>query len=308
MALTYAVRADFIEMKDLTKSGIVVDLSEIGRTKIDQYLLRATRFIQRYTRRDFFPWRQTRKYPVPYAFYDLAVRHFPSAHLQLDQDLLEVFALNNGEEDISSDYYFPLEANIKPHHIIAIKFPKYWGGAFGGVSPFRRVDEPIIAVDALWGYADNKGGWRYPDDFWIDTRYTLEATLTDVSQTVGITDLADKFDDLGEKPFVSGRLLRIGTEYIEIIASSETTNTITVRRGARGSEAQEHIAGTPVYRWRVLEDITEACLQIAKTWREADISAGSRIGVSDVSPGAELSIPSDPLTILKSYARSMLLE
>lgn len=308
MALTYAVLEDFIEMKDLKKSGIIVDLSEKGRTKIEQYLIRATRFIQRHTRRDFFPWRETRTYPIPYAFYDLAVRRYPSAHLQLDQDLIEVFTLNNGQEDITADYFYPLDLNIKPHYSIAIKFPKYWGGAFGGVTPFTRFDEGIISVDGLWGYAENTGGWRYPDDFWIDTLFTLTATLSDSSTTISIPALSDKQDELGEKPFVAGRMLRIDDEYLEIIAASTDTNTITVRRGARGSTPSEHLAGTLIERWRVIEDITEACLQIAKTWREADISAGSRIGVSDVSPGAELSIPADPLMILKSYSRSMLLE
>lgn len=308
MALTYAVLQDFIEMKDLNKSGIVVDISEIGRTKIEQYLVRATRYIQRHTRRDFFPWRETRTYPIPYAFYDLAVRRFPTAHLQLDQDLLEVFTLNNGQKDLDPDAFFPLELNIKPHFGLAVKFPEYWGGSFGGISPFKRFDEGVITVDALWGYAENTGGWRYPDDFWIDTRFELEATLSDSSTVFSVTDLENQIDELGEKPLVAGRMLKIEDEYLEIIAISTSTNTVTVRRGARGSEPAEHAEDTPVYRWRVIEDITEACLQIAKTWREADLSAGNRIGVSDVSPGAELSIPNDPLTIIKSYARSMTLE
>lgn len=308
MALTYAVLEDFIEMKDLNKSGIIVDISEIGRTKIEQYLVRATRFIQRHTRRDFFAWRETRKYPVPYAFYDLALRRFPSAHLQLDQDLLEVYNLNNGQEDVAPDFYFPVDLNIKPHYALALKFPKYWGGAFGGVSPVRRFDEGIIEIDGLWGYAENTGGWRYPEDFWIDTQFTLTADLSDSSTVINIPSLSTRQDVIGEKPFVAGRMLRIGDEFLEIIAANTDTNTITVRRGARGSTALTHLVGTLIERWRVIEDITEACLQIAKTWREADISAGGRIGVSDVSPGAELSIPTDPLTILKSYSRSMILE
>lgn len=308
MALTYAITEDFIEMKDLKKSGIVVDLSETGRVKIQQYLVRATRYIQRHTRRDFFPWRETRQFAIPYAYYDLAVRRFPTAHLQLDQDLIEVFSLNNGQEDLSPNFYYPIDTNIRPHYAIAIKFPKYWGGAFGGVSGLRRFDEPTISIDALWGYTENTGGYRYPDDFWIDTLYALESDLNDTSTIINITTPTDRFDEIGENPFAAGRLLRIEDEYLEIIAVENSTNTVTVRRGARGSTAGSHLANTPVQRWKVIEDITEACLQIAKIWREADISAGSRIGVSDVSPGAELSIPSDPLTIIKSYARSMLLE
>lgn len=308
MTLTYAIVEDFIEMKDLKKSGIVVNMTELGRTKIEQYLVRATRFIQRNTRRDFFPWRETRRYPVPHAFYDLSVRRFPSAHLNLDQDLLEVFELNNGQQIVPEEYFYPLEHNIKPHSALAIKFPMYWGGLFGGSVPYSRYDEAVIQVDALWGYAENTGGWRYPEDFWIDADYGLESAMSDSSVALSVTDLENRVDLLGEKPFLSGRLLKIDDEYIEVMAANTTTNTVSIRRGVRGSTAAEHDEGAPIYRWRVIEDIVEACLQIAKTWREADLAVGGRIGVSDVSPGAEISIPSDPMMTLKSYQRSMILE
>ena len=308
MPLTYAVAEDFIEMKDLTKSGIVVNISDIGRDKIESYLLRATRFIQRHTRRDFFPWRETRSFPIPHAFHNLSMRRYPAAHLIVDQDLIEIFTLNNGSEDVDPSFYYNIETNIKPHYGIAIKFPKYWGGLFGGVSPYKRYDEPIITVDALWGYAENIGGYRYPTDFWISTNYALESALNATDTGFGITNVDERVDDVGENPFVKGRLLRIDDEYMEVTSVNTTTDVVSVKRGVRGSTASEHDVNSLVDRWRVIDDIVEACLQIAKTWREADLAVGGRVGVSDVSVGAEIAIPSDPMGILDSYQRSQVLE
>lgn len=311
MTLTYALVEDFFSMKDVKKpdsTGVFLPVTEeqYNRDRVKTYLLRATRFIQRYTRRDFYPWVETREYPIPYAFHDLSLRRFPSAHLILDQDLTEILSVNNGNENIDSAYYYPLELNIKPHYAIAIKFPKYWGGWFGGVTPFKRYDEGIVAVKAVWGYTENTGGWRYPDDFWVNTGKTLPSLINDSVTQIDITNATADYDQIGERAFLEGRLLKIDDEFLEITGIDNTK--ITVIRGARGTEAKEHNSGSLIRRWKVIEDIVEACLQIAKTWREADISAGSRIGVSDVSSGAELSIPSDPLRILASYHRSLILE
>lgn len=311
MTLTYALVEDFFEMKDVKKPNVAgislpIDSETYNRDRVKSYLVRATRFIQRYTRRDFYPWVETREYPIPYAFHDLSLRRFPSAHLIVDQDLAEILSIYNGVETIDPAYYYPLELNIKPHYAIAIKFPKYWGGWFGGVTPFKRYDEGIVAVTAVWGYTENTGGSRYPYDFWINTGEELPLALNNSETQITITNATTIYDQIGERAFLEGRLLKIDNEFLEVTGVDDTK--ITVIRGARGTTAVIHDVGASISRWRIIEDITEACLQIAKTWREADISNGSRIGVSDVSAGAELSIPSDPLRILASYHRSLILE
>jgi hypothetical protein len=309
MTLTFATIEDFLNMKDIEKpveSGFSTPIEAYDKNKIEDYLIRATRYIQRYTRRDFFPWVETREYPIPYAFHDLSLRRFPTAHLIVDQDLLEIIDIYNGVESVTSDYYYPLELNIKPHYAVAIKFPKYWGGYYGGLIPLRRYDEGIIRVTAVWGYAENTGGWRYPYNFWLSTNASLGYDLNNTDEIINITNAISIYDENGKSAFTKGRLIKIDDEFIEVMGVDDAK--ITVKRGARGTTAEEHKDGAVIYRWNVIEDITEATLQIAKTWREADISTGSRIGVSDVSAGAELSIPSDPLRIISSYHRSMLLE
>lgn len=299
--LTYATVQDFKDMKDLDKSGIIV-ASLNGDTKIDRYLMRATRFIQRMTRRDFFPWIETREYPIPYAIFDLSLRQFRDAHLQLDQDLLETFEVTNGNQTLESSGYYLLEHNIYPKHIMALKHPNFWGGSTGGVSLTRRYDQQAISINGMWGYQD----LRYPNDAWIDTYDVVEAGGIDASVTTLNVTSVENTDAWGEQSFLVGRMLRIENELIEITAIDEVANTVTVRRGVRGSTAVEHDENTVIKRWRVIEDILEATLQVAKTWREADIAAGGRLGVSDVSTGVEIGIPEDPLTTIKMYSRSML--
>ncbi len=296
--LTYALVDDFLKMKDIGKSGFIVP-SDTGKEKIDTYLDRATRFIQRATRRDFLPWIETRQYPIPYSYVDLRIRSSHMSQLALDQDLLELFSLTVNDVELSSDYYFLLEHNTKPYTLIAPR--RAW--TYGSSSLLRRYDDAIIKVTGLWGYAD----MRYPYEFWIDTGLTLDAAggITATQTSFAVTSGA-QIDYLGQPAFLPGRMLRIDDELMEI--SSVVTNTITVRRGLRGSTKAIHDADAEIKRWRVVEDIVEATLQVAKTWREADIAAGGRIGVGDISVGAELTIPSDPLKVINSYQRSMLLE
>lgn len=299
MFLTYATVDDFLQMKDLAKSGLIT-VSDTGKNKIDTYLERATRYIQRQTRRQFFPWIETRKFPVPHAFYDLAMRRFPGANLNVDQDLLEAQLVFNGQTIVPPTSYYLLEANIKPHFTVALKFPYYWGGLFGGSYPFNRYDTPIITVTGIWGYAD----YNYPYEFWIDT-FTVAPVLDDSQTTFEVEDV-QIIDNFGQQAFTVGRFIRIEDEFMLVVARNITTNILTVQRGIRGSTAVAHAVDKPITRWRVIEDITEVTLQIAKIWRESDIAAGGRIGVSDVSTGVEISIPADPLKILASYQRSMI--
>lgn len=298
--LTYASVEDFKQMKDFNKSGIVADLDTLGKAKIKSYLERATRFIDRFTRRQFYPWYETRQYPVPYAYYDLTIRRFPSAHLKLDADMLEVVNLNNGIKDIPSTDYYLLELNKYPKSIVVLRFPNFWGGLTGAT--VRRYDQPIVIISALWGYADD----RYPTEFWLDTLETIPVGGLDDNDTEITLTNVDGTDIWGRTRFAEGSLIKVDDELMEILGVNTTTNKITVSRGSRGSTAAAHDAGVKIYRWRVIEDIQQATLQIAKTWREADLAVGGRIGVSDMSSGVELSIPADPLNIVKMYTRSIL--
>jgi hypothetical protein len=301
--LTYATVFDFSQAKDLGRAGIVT-IPAAAYTKIDDYLMRATRYIDRQTRRKFYPWRETRTYPIPYNYYDLSIRQYPSAELALDQDLLETLTVNNGQQDIPSDGYFLLETNIYPKTLIALKWPYYWGGPYGAVPGLYRYNQPILSVTGVWGYADG----RYPGEWWINTYEAVPVGgITANQTTITVTD-ADGLDAWGTPRFQDGYMIRINNEFMEVTGVNTSTNVITVLRGVNDTVPAAHNEAIQIKRWRVLEDIKDACIKIAKTWLEADIAAGGRIGVSDTSTGAELTIPSDPLAIINSYVRSSLLD
>jgi hypothetical protein len=301
--LTYITKEQYKQSKDVGRAGAAVldTLPASAEQKIEEYIKRATRFIDRFTRRSFFPSIETRRYNVPYAHQNLAIRRYPSAHLKLDNDLLESLVVNNGQVDIPDDNYFLLEHNIYPKSIIAINFPYYWGGTYGAIAPYKRYDSPVISLTGIWGFAD----YRYPAEFWIDTDQVLLGDIDNAVTTITL-DAVDDLDSLGENAFFVGCLIRIDNEFMEVTAIDTGTNEITVRRGMRGSTKASHDEDAVITRWRVIEDIQTVCIQVAKTWMELDLNAGGRIGVSDTSVGAELGIPQDALTTIKMYQRSII--
>ena len=298
--ITYATLDEFKNMKDFEKTGLVT-LPAAALDKIRDYLKMGTRYIERTTKRSFVPYYATKTYPVPHRFHDLAIRRFPTANLRLDEDLLEVVTMNNGVSDlVESTDYFLLENNIYPKNLVALKFPNYWGG-ISGIN-LKRYDEPVINITGFWGFADK----MYPINFWVDSLEVIGVGGITASTTTITVLNADGSDSMDELRFTENMMLRIDDELLEVTDVNTTTNVLTVLRGVRGSTAAIHAAGTQITRWRVIDDIKQVCLQVAKTWREANIAVGGRIGVSDVSAGVEIGIPADPLAIIKMYVKTIL--
>lgn len=302
MALTLATLDDFLEMKDINKTGVisVASLSS-GYSKIESYLRRATRYIERMTRREFFPYIATKSYPIPHAFNDLRMHRYPTAHVKLHGDLLEVTQFLFETTEITSDDYYLMESNIYPKTTAVIRLSSSIG--LTSIGSTKRFDEPVIHITGTWGYTD---AVRYPADAWLDTYETVPAGGLTANATSFTASDVDGDDENFRKRFVKGRLLKINDEFIEVVDTNTTSNAVTIRRGARGSTASVHAEGDVIYSWQVTQDIVEATLQVAKTWRESDIAAGSRLGVSDYSAGVEVNIPADPARIIKSYERSVL--
>lgn len=313
--LTYATLEDFKiakQIKEIKPPKIDPERMQAADEKIIEYLSRATRFINRFTRRDFFPWRETRRYPIPHRFSDLSMRRYTLANLFFDQDLLAVKQLTNGNGDtlIENTDFFLMESNLWPKNAIQLLFPNFWGGGFEIAVLSRAFDQPIIVVDGIWGYHD---GYGRPDEAWVDTYDTVAATgITANDKTIVIGD-TDERDALNQMKYTAGTMLKIDDEFMEVTGLTLGTdpdtdpNRVKVIRGIRGTTAVAHTDPTSkIYKWHVEDDIVEACLQIAKTWRESDTSAGGRIGVNDYSAGVEIGIPADPLNTIKMYQRSLI--
>jgi len=300
--LTYARVEDFTGIK---KIDVVEASAPLDYRVIRDYLERATRLIDRVTRRSFFPWIQEREYLVPSAVFNLRRRILPSADLFLDADLLEATTVEiatsaTARTEILSTKYTLVPWNIYPKFGIRLDWPQFWTGFYSSISTSYRV--PTIFITGTWGYHDD-----YEFSSWVNTNTTLAAEMTDSATSFTVDDVAAK-DALGRSDLAVGKMVKIGTEFMEI-TDITTTNSpsraITVVRGVRGSTAAAHSSGATVYTWNVPEDIVTCCLKIASAWRMYDMSASGRAGVSDMSVGIEISLPADAKSILLGYQRSI---
>lgn len=266
---------------------------------ISDNLQRATRFIDRYCRRAFFPEIETRRFPIPHRYIDLARRRFTAADINFDKDLLQIDTLTNGNDTVlTSDDFFLLEHNIYPKFGISLIFPNFWKVGYGG-SAFN-YDYPEVTINGWWGYHE-----QWSTNAWLST-YSATPTggITAGQTAIEVVD-ASILDENGNKAFSPGGLLRIEDEMLSIRSVDYDTNILTTARGVQGSEAVEHLEALPITKFNVHQDITQVCLTITKLWREYGEAAGGRLGVSDVSAGVEIGIPADPLNVLKSYVRKI---
>lgn len=193
-----------------------------------------------------------------------------------------------------------IEYNLDPKWGIQLIWPNTWSGGYIGATYRNR--QPQIYITALWGYHE-----RYQKTAWINTTEVIATGGIVADDTAIVVIEADAYD-FNQTRFTVGDLIRIENELMYVTAITIDTptpkDTLTVLRGQNGTLAEGHDQAIPIYRYEVEQDIKEACLTIAKTWRDADNSVGGRQGVSEISTGVELALPKDTAAILKTYRRS----
>lgn len=114
----------------------------------------------------------------------------------------------------------------------------------------------FVTIAGIWGFhSDYANAWAHVDDL------VGNITASVTSLTVADVDGGDLY---GQTPRISaGNLLRIGTEYLEVLATNTTTNVVTVRRGVNGSTAAAHTTGDDVEVWQVEESLLRIARQVA---------------------------------------------
>lgn len=217
----------------------------------------AARLVESWKGRRYDPRMEIRVYDTPhpggsmFGVYDASLMAGASNRvLRLDEDLLEVVELTNGDGTVLADSEFVLEpANIHPKNRIRLRSGQIWLESDSG-------PEQAISLSALWGYHDRWG------DAWKPADTVQDDPLSSNAVTVTITDAAK---------FEAGQLLRIGSEYVLIETVNENDplpDTLTVERGFNGTTAVEHTKTSAIEIFHPFGPIQQICIRLVK-WRYA---------------------------------------
>src|SRR5574340_58780 len=217
---------------------------------IETLLVGASRYIDQQTGRHFYPIIKTRYYDVPTGEeYDPRV-------LRVDDDLLEVLTLTNGDGVAipSTEYNLKPKNDSAAYGIRLIDNSTYiWASDGAGDT------HDVIQVLGVWGYHN---------------RYNLAWLLgSTANEAMDATETA--FDVTSGTGFAVGNIIRFDNElgYVSAVA----TNTLTTTRGENESTAATHDTAIDVDIWQVQGDIKMYCMEIVQNvygMRSGQSSAG----------------------------------
>jgi len=207
---------------------------------------RASRAIDKYTRRHFFPTSATR-------FYS----HDESQRIKLDEDLLSLTTLKtqNGESTLASGVLLLMtgdEWNTPPYDRIVIN------ESAGCTLTYSGTPQKSNEVSGLWGYHENY------ESAWIDTGTSLATAYGASGGSIGIAGGSNgtgASDINGDAPRISvGNKLRIGDEFFDVYGGNGSI--INVTPYANGTTGASHAASTTVYKFAYEPDIEWAATRL----------------------------------------------
>ena len=226
---SYVTPAEFLQWVTPTDTSVDV----VDDAVIASILESVARYIDGQTNRKFYPTVETQTYDVP-----------GGRSLVMDDDLLEVISVTNGDGSaITSTYYNLYPPNTYPKDEIRLTETSglFWTNS-------STSYEQVIDIAAIFGYRE-----RYTQEGWklvTTLNEAVDASETDIDVVAG-----------GYLP--TGTIWRVGNEIL--ITKSVSTNTVMVlSRGDNGSTAATHDTGTSVYLWAPQHDIALAFKQIAQ--------------------------------------------
>ena len=178
-------------------------------------------------------------------------RHAALAHTArggeviLTDDLLEPVSVVDtvGSIPLAELEWLPDTAGAMPYSIVRARA----GRAFVGA----------VTITGVWGWHDQwANAWRGAND-------ALALALDATAATVRVTAV-NGADAHGETPrFQVGQLVRVNGEYLRVLATDATANTLTVQRGAAGSTRAAHALGSPIAVYQPPADVEQIALRWA---------------------------------------------
>jgi hypothetical protein len=230
----YATLAEYKSFATARANSASTDATDDG--VIEMLLKAASRYIDSQTSRHFYPLVQTRYFDVPsHKALDVRV-------LQLDDDLLEVITLVNGDgTTIPSTEYSVRPRNQSPYTALRLNDNSTYLWASNGSGSVHDV----IAVTGIWGYHN-----RY------QLAWLLGSTLAEALDTS-----ETGFDVTSGTSFAVGNLIKIENELSYL--SAVVTNTLTGTRGENGSTAAAHDTALSVYIYQYMDELKNCVLETA---------------------------------------------
>lgn len=242
----------------------------------------ASRLIEAYAGRQFYPLRKTRYYICS-----------DPALLLLGGDLLALHGLTNGDGstmNLSAVHLEPAGCSVQSSILLDRT-----------QAAFIHNGDPVdaIAVDGTWGYhSDWTTAWAASGDSVSDN------PLSSGANTITVTDVdGPDVTGLGIR-FAVGQLLQIEDEYLHVLAIDTALNRLTVARGVNGTTAASHTQGTFINVYQPPEGIRQVCLRVAAwLYKQKDagfIQAANSLRSQIAVPPA---LPDDVQSILAPYSR-----
>ena len=237
---------------------------------IERMIEASSRYIDKKTRRWFYPLYGIRYFNVP-----------ESRILYLDADLLELTTLTNGDDTtISSADYLLMSRNA---------YPKWAVKLLDTSDESWEVDSNSNAE----GVIEALGWWGCHDDYaraWLADTTTNEI-LTNSDLTITMTAATN---------LQVGQIIKVESEVMVIRSISGTAVTV-IKRGDNGTTAAAHATGQTVYIWQPIADIKNACMDIVNGLFHR--RSGQNIsGIAEVTAAGIVITPQD----ISSFARDIL--
>lgn len=282
------------------------DMPDVDDDLLRNFIIVASRTIDKLCKRRFYPFIETRYYDHPYNIartsiaadygYDLRSNVFGTGYLKVDEDLLEVIGLktNNGDTTIgSSDYYLMCgnSYNKSPKDRIVLNYE-----SSNAYFDFSSSPQRANHVTAIWGFHDDYA------NAWADSMATLVEDIT-ASQTVFSVSSVTGVDELGLQPQLKEmQTIKIGVEFMDIMDINN--RKLTVKRGHNGTTKATHVTGDSIYTYQPMPHIVQVTKRLAN-WLYMQKDSSSESDRPIVTPtGVTIlpnKIPTDVEMMLKMY-------
>src|SRR3990167_7669935 len=235
----------YANLEDLRQYMTLASENSADDAKLLGFLGRASRSIDRFCRRPFYPERDTKKYDYK-----------DSQRIRFRHDLLELDTLytNNGASTLASGVLLLMtgdDYNFPPYDRVVIRSDS------GSTLNYTNTDQQSQHVVGFWGYHEN---W---DEAWVDTGTSLGTSYVSGTSQLAVSGGSTGFSDINwEAPrFAAGDALKVGDEMFFVAGGNGSI--VNVVPHFNGTSANHHASLVPVYRYEPEPDIQWATIRLA---------------------------------------------